>query len=1127
MKRLLYFSLHMILPLAIMTLALVTSLQAFQAPQEKRIVFLAGNPSHNYGSHEHYAGCRILAASLQENLKGVKCEVYRGGWPSDESVLDGADTIIMYADGGGGHPAIPHQKKLGELMAKGVGLVCLHYGVEVPKGEPGDNFLKWLGGYFETDWSVNPHWVAEYKSLPVHPITRGVPPFKANDEWYFHMRFPEGMKNVTPILTAVAPESTMQRADGPHSGNPHVRKEVAAGIPQHTAWAFERTDGGRSFGFTGGHFHWNWGRPEILKLVSNAIAWTAKVEVPENGVGVKPEGVEQLKNGQDEPIPGNFNAEQVRKEFQIAAGVPSGDKQTANGPKPRQLYRSELVSGSTPNHMITAEVSVKGVKDLFLVVTDGGDGFGCDWADWVEPTLSGAKGSQKLTELKWHAATSSWGNVQTGKNAGGQTIKIHGKEFTDGIGTHANSVIHYQLDAEYDTLKFSAGLDEGGTRQGCGSTVRFAVYADAVPDVNAEQKRMESEVRSPEKAIAGLDVHPEVELTLVSSEPELLSLTNLDIDERGRIWVCEVVNYRGHNGKRPEGDRILILEDTDQDGKADKKTVYFQGREVDSAMGICVLGNRVIVSASPNVWIFTDENGDDVADKKELLFSNTGQPQHDHSAHSIVFGPDGKLYWNFGNTGKAVHDAEGKPIVDKAGHPVVDNGKPYYGGMVFRCDADGSNFEVLGHNFRNNYEAAVDSFGTVWQSDNDDDGNRATRINYVMEFGNFGYRDELSGAGWQAERTGWEKEIPDRHWHLNDPGVVPTMLITGAGSPTGITVYEGRLLPKVFWDQPLHCDAGPNVVRAYVTEESGAGYSAKIENLVVGERDRWFRPADVAVAPDGSVFITDWYDPGVGGHGMGDLERGRLFRAAPPGTKYIVPKYDYTKLEDCIQALQNPCNSVRYLAWQGLRKTGQQALPGLAALFMQSDANPRMRARALWLLGKMDGMGKKYVELGLADKDANIRITAIRLARQLAMPVNEFVSPLVNDSSSAVRRELAIALRGDKSPEMPALWAQLAKKHDGKDRWYLEALGIGAEKRWDECLSAWKGLVGDQWNNESGRQIVWRSRAADTSKMLVELLSLENVSEEDSARYLRALDYQEAGKREAALKELLGDAGGE
>jgi putative membrane-bound dehydrogenase-like protein len=166
--------------------------------------------------------------------------------------------------------------------------------------------------------------------------------------------------------------------------------------------------------------------------------------------------------------------------------------------------------------------------------------------------------------------------------------------------------------------------------------------------------------------VAGLDVARGLEATLFAAEPMLLSPTNIDVDHRGRVWVCEVVNYRHRNGSRPEGDRILILEDTNGDGVADTHKVFHQGRDIDSAMGICVLGNRVIVSASPNIFIFTDSDGDDKADKKELIFTKTGNPQHDHAAHAFVFGPDGKLYWNFGNEGKAVHDAQGKPVVDLA-----------------------------------------------------------------------------------------------------------------------------------------------------------------------------------------------------------------------------------------------------------------------------------------------------------------------------------------------------------------------------------------------------------------------------------------------------------------------------
>jgi len=131
---------------------------------------------------------------------------------------------------------------------------------------------------------VNPYWVATFAEFPEHPITRGMEPFSLEDEWYYHMRFRENMQGVKPVLSTIAPASTLERPDGPHSGNPHVRASVAKGEPQHLGWCVERPDGGRGFGFTGGHYHQNWRNDQFRKLVLNGIVWTAKMEVPEEGI---------------------------------------------------------------------------------------------------------------------------------------------------------------------------------------------------------------------------------------------------------------------------------------------------------------------------------------------------------------------------------------------------------------------------------------------------------------------------------------------------------------------------------------------------------------------------------------------------------------------------------------------------------------------------------------------------------------------------------------------------------------------------------------------------------------------------------------------------------------------------
>ncbi len=279
------------------------------ADSARKVVMVAGTASHGYGAHEHHAGLKLFKDLLHEHTDNIVATLYSGGWPSDPTAFDNADTVVIYANGGGGHPVIPHLDSFAEVMDRGVGLVCLHYAVEIPADRGGERMLEWMGGYFETHWSVNPHWVLRDMQLNAdHPITRGVEPYEIDDEWYYHMRFREALEGVAPIISALPPEGSLTRDDGAHSNNPHVREAVLERKEvQHTAWAAERPNGGRGFGFTGGHWHWNWGHPGQLKIALNAIVWTAGAEVPEAGIETPAPTMEQLEANQDYDMPENFN----------------------------------------------------------------------------------------------------------------------------------------------------------------------------------------------------------------------------------------------------------------------------------------------------------------------------------------------------------------------------------------------------------------------------------------------------------------------------------------------------------------------------------------------------------------------------------------------------------------------------------------------------------------------------------------------------------------------------------------------------------------------------------------------------------------------------------------------------
>lgn len=651
-----------------------------------------------------------------------------------------------------------------------------------------------------------------------------------------------------------------------------------------------------------------------------------------------------------------------------------------------------------------------------------------------------------------------------------------------------------------------------------GGAGKQAVNAADTVTLTEEQKRL------PENALRGLVLANGLKAEVIATEPFLKNPTNIDIDERGRIWVTEAYNYRPlirkESATNPDGDRIIILEDTNGDGKSDTSKVFYQGPEINAPLGVCVLGNRVLVSQSPYVWALYDDNGDDKADRKEILFEGVGGEQHDHGMHTFKFGPDGKLYFNFGNEGKTLKDKNGKTVLDQDGDEIGP--KKYRQGMVFRCNPDGSQVECLGHNFRNNYEVAVDSYGGMWQSDNDDDGNKGVRINYVMDYGNYGYTDEMTGAGWSAARTNMEDSIPFRHWHLNDPGVVPNLLQTGSGSPTGMIVYEGTLLPDSFQNQMIHCEPGHNVVRAYPVTKDGAGYKAGIINIAENDKDKWFRPSDVCVAPDGSLIVADWYDPGVGGHAMGDKNRGRIYRIAPENTPYKIPAFDYTSPSGAVNALQNPNLAIRRHAWLALHEMGDKAIPELEKLWNNASANPRMRARAFWVLVKMKG-GEKYIEQAITSNNADFKMMGLRAARQLNGDVLGTVAKLVNDTDAQVRRECALSIRHNKSPEAAALWAQLALLYDGKDRWYLEALGIGADKQWDRFFEVYAQKKADVAKTPEGKDIIWRARSKTTLPLLASLAMDETTDWKARQRYFRAFDFNTDPLKTKLLLQMLED----
>jgi putative membrane-bound dehydrogenase-like protein len=634
---------------------------------------------------------------------------------------------------------------------------------------------------------------------------------------------------------------------------------------------------------------------------------------------------------------------------------------------------------------------------------------------------------------------------------------------------------------------------------------------------------------SPEKALAAMQVAPGFQCELFASEPMFVNPTSIDVDHKGRVWVCEAVNYRQQlRGKPPirkEGDRIVVLVDKTVEGKATEAVTFYQAPEVQAPMGVAVApypdgkGQKVFVCQSPNIWVFEDKDGDLKADgPPKVLLTGFRGIDHDHGVHGINIGPDGKLYFTVGDQGvKDLQSSDGK------GRKWTSNDTDCRAGTVWRCDQDGTNLELVAHNFRNNYECCVDSFGEIWLSDNDDDGSQQTRICYVMPGGNYGYHPRGPGQS---------------HWHEEQPGIVPKVLRTGFGSPTGICFYEGTLLPEKYRGNLLHCDAGPREVRAFFKKPKGAGYELEKEVLLTSP-DNWFRPSDVCVAPDGSVFVADWYDPGVGGHGMGDWTRGRIYRLTPKGHKgYRVPEVALETMEGVLTAFKSPCLAARIAAIKKLESINPvAACTTLATEFNGNDL--ATVTRSLWHFSSLtrfiaaETIPEEIVQSALScstrlAKSAESQSCMVRLAHQLANTTatsksfnRKSFDENPNNTLISTYRTILCSIQHDDVERMNPLFLALASKYDGQDRFYLAALNIACgtdPNRRDEILADFDKHF-PEWNDKVA-DLVWELRPKSTLARLDKLLVDPKLTAAQKARIvdiLAASDSPDAGKTVLAL----------
>ena len=585
----------------------------------------------------------------------------------------------------------------------------------------------------------------------------------------------------------------------------------------------------------------------------------------------------------------------------------------------------------------------------------------------------------------------------------------------------------------------------------------FVLFVASWPIPSPAQPKVPSP--DPEAERRSFKIADGFDVSLWAADPDVTKPIQMAWDHRGRLWVCSSSIYPQIKPGQPVNDRILVLEDTDGDGKADKSTVFADGLLIPTGMALGDGG--AYVANSTEILHLRDTNGDGKADSRRTVLSGFGTEDTHHLIHTFRWGPDGRLYFN---QSVYIHSHVETPWGTVR----------LLGGGVWRFHPQDLRLEVFCRGLINGWGHCWDEFGQSFGTD----GAGGEGIYYML-------------PGALLTPLGNTSNQPVLH------GLNP-------GSPkyAGLERISGRAMPDDWQGDLITNDFRAHRVCRFKLTESGAGYVSRQLPDLITSTDVAFRPIDVKMGPDGALYIADWYNPIIN-HGEVDFRdprrdhtHGRIWRVTAKAKKTLDrPKIEGATIAQLLDALKSPEDWTRLHAKLALRERDSREVSPALAEWVKSlgDAaeSDHHRLEALWTYETIDVAEPALLRRVLSSADGRIRAAAVRVLSHWAPQITgafDLLSDLATDDHPRTRMEAVRALAELHRPE--SIVAATKALDKPTDPFLDYALSLTASQLQDVWLPALENGTLKQWADANPKQVTFALRAANSPESMKLLMAM-------------------------------------